>query len=335
MTYDITLIPGDGIGPEVIQSAKMVIESSGVDIHWDVVEAGEKMIAKYQDPLPNFVIESIQRNKIALKGPVTTPVGAGFRSINVKLRQILDLYANMRPIKSFPGIPSRYTDIDFVILRENTEDVYAGIEHKIGEDAAVCIKIITKKASERIAKFAFQLARREKRKKVTIVHKANIMKYTDGLFLNTARNIAKKYPKILVEDIIVDAMSMKLVMSPQDYELLLMPNLYGDILSDLGAGLVGGLGIVPGANIGDYVAVFEPVHGSCVNGLQPNTANPTATILSGVMMLKYLGEIQAAHRIEKAVKKILTIGKEVTPDLGGSAKTSEYTKAVIRMLEKD
>lgn len=335
MTYNITLIPGDGIGPEVIQSAKMVIESSGVNIQWDVVEAGEKMITKYKDPLPDFVIESIKRNKIALKGPVTTPIGVGFRSINVKLRQILDLYANVRPIKSFQGIPSRYNDVNFVIIRENTEDVYAGIEHKIGEDAAECIKIITKKASERIAKFAFQLARREKRKKVTIVHKANIMKYTDGLFLNTARNIAKKYPKILVEDIIVDAMSMKLVMSPQDYELLLAPNLYGDILSDLGAGLVGGLGIVPGANIGDHVAVFEPVHGSCVNGLQPDTANPTATILSGVMMLKYLGEIQAAHRIEKAVKKILAIGKEVTPDLGGRAKTSEYTKEVIKIIEKD
>jgi len=333
LAYNITLIPGDGIGPEVIGAAKMVLEASGVNINWEIVEAGEKAIQKYGTPLPNYVIDSIKKNKVTLKGPITTPVGAGFRSVNVALRQALKLYANVRPVKSYKGVPSRYTDVDLVIVRENTEGLYAGIEHMIGEDAAESIKIITRKASERIARFAFELARREERRKVTAVHKANIMKYTDGLFLNCVKKISQKYPEIIFEDMIVDAMSMKLVQTPQDYEVLVMPNLYGDILSDLAAGLVGGLGVVPGANIGDKETVFEPVHGSAPKGLEPNMANPTAAILSGVMMLKYLGESKAADKVEKAVEKVLEEGEKTTKDLGGHAGTAEYTQAVIDVIE--
>jgi len=331
LTYNITLIPGDGIGPQVTEAAKMVLDASGVEINWEIVEAGEKVIEKYGTPLPDYVIDSIKRNRVALKGPVTTPVGTGFRSINVALRQALKLYANVRPVKSYKGVPSRYKNIDLIIVRENTEGFYTGIEHMVGEDAAESIKIITRKASERIAKFAFELARKEERRKVTAVHKANIMKCTDGLFLDCVRKVSQEYPEIIFEDVIVDAMSMKLVQIPQDYEVLVMPNLYGDILSDLAAGLVGGLGVVPGANIGDREVVFEPVHGSAPE-LSPDTANPTATILSGVMMLKYLGESKAADRVEKAVEKVLKKGKKTTKDLGGSAGTLEYTKAIIDIL---
>lgn len=334
MAYNITLIPGDGIGPEVVGAAKMVLEASGVNINWEIVEAGEKAIQKHGTPLPNYVIDSIKKNKVALKGPITTPVGAGFRSVNVALRQALKLYANVRPVKSYKGVPSRYTDVDLVIVRENTEGLYVGIEHMVGEDAAESIKIITRKASERIAKFAFELARREERRKVTAVHKANIMKYTDGLFLDCVKKISQKYPEIIFEDMIVDAMSMKLVQTPQDYEVLVMPNLYGDILSDLAAGFVGGLGVVPGANIGDEEAVFEPVHGSAPKVLERNMANPTAMILSGVMMLRYLGERKAADRIEKAVAKVLEEGKDMTRDLGGNTGTAEYTQAVIDAIEE-
>jgi len=333
LTYNITLIPGDGIGPEVTEAARKVLEASGIDFNWEVVEAGEKVIPQYGTPLPDYVIESIKRNGVALKGPVTTPVGTGFRSINVALRQVLNLYANLRPVRSYKGVSSRYTNIDLVIVRENTEDLYAGIEHKIGDDAAISIKIITRKASERIAKFAFELAKKEGRKKVTAVHKANIMKYTDGLFLDSVRKVSREYPEIAFEEMIVDAMSMKLVQTPQDYEVLVMPNLYGDILSDLAAGLVGGLGIVPGANIGKKEAVFEPVHGSAPQGLAPHTANPTATILSGVMMLRYLGEKEAADRVEKAVTEVLEEGKDLTPDLGGNRGTAEYAKAIIKALK--
>jgi len=331
MTYNITLIPGDGIGPQVTEATKMVLEASGVEINWEIVEAGEKVIKKYGTPLPDYVIDSIRRNKVALKGPVTTPVGTGFRSINVALRQALKLYANVRIVKSYKGVPSRYKNIDLVIVRENTEGLYTGIEHMVGEDAAESIKIITRKASERIAKFAFELARKEKRKKVTAVHKANIMKCTDGLFLDCVRKVSQEYPEIIFENVIVDAMSMKLVQTPQDYEVLVMPNLYGDILSDLAAGLVGGLGVVSGVNIGDREVVFEPVHGSAPE-LTSNIANPTATILSGIMMLKHLGENKAADRVEKAVEKVLKEGKKTTKDLGGSAGTLEYTKAIIDIL---
>ncbi len=334
MAYNITLIPGDGIGPEVVGAAKMVLEASGVNINWEIVEAGEKAIQKHGTPLPNYVIDSIKKNKVALKGPITTPVGAGFRSVNVALRQALKLYANVRPVKSYKGVPSRYKNVDLVIVRENTEGLYVGIEHMVGEDAAESIKIITRKASERIAQFAFELARREERRKVTAVHKANIMKYTDGLFLDCVKKISKKYPEIIFEDMIVDAMSMKLVQTPQDYEVLVMPNLYGDILSDLAAGLVGGLGVVPGANIGDKETVFEPVHGSAPKGLEPNMANPTAMILSGVMMLGYLGEREAADCVESAVERVLKEGKKLTRDLDGNTGTAEYTQAVIDAIEE-
>jgi len=333
LTYNITLIPGDGIGPEVIKAARIVLEASGVKINWEIVEAGEEVIQKFGTPLPNYVIDSIKKNKVALKGPITTPIGTGFRSVNVALRQTLELYANIRPVKSYKGVPSRYSDIDLVIVRENTEDLYAGIEHKIGEDAAESIKIITRKASERIARFAFKLTKREKRKKVTVVHKANIMKYTDGLFLECVRKVSQEYPEIVFEEMIVDAMSMKLVQVPNNYDVLVMPNLYGDILSDLAAGLVGGLGVVPGANIGDKEAVFEPVHGSAPKHKGKFVANPTATILAGVMMLKHLGESKAADRVEKAVVKVLEEGKYLTRDLGGNTGTVEYAKAVMDAME--
>jgi isocitrate dehydrogenase (NAD+) len=334
LAYNITLIPGDGIGPEVIKAARIVLEASGVKINWEIVEAGEEVIQKFGTPLPNYVIDSIKKNKVALKGPITTPIGTGFRSVNVALRQTLELYANIRPIKSYKGVPSRYSDIDLVIVRENTEDLYAGIEHKIGEDAAESIKIITRKASERIARFAFELTKREKRKKVTVVHKANIMKYTDGLFLECVRKVSQEYPEIVFEEMIVDAMSMKLVQVPNNYDVLVMPNLYGDILSDLAAGLVGGLGVVPGANIGDKEAVFEPVHGSAPKHKGKFIDNPTATILAGVMMLKYLGENKAADRVEKAVVKVLEEGKYLTRDLGGNTGTIEYAEAVIDAITK-
>ena len=333
MKYTITLIPGDGIGPEVTSAARMVLEASGVNINWEIVEAGEKVIKKYGTPLPKHLLDNIRKNKVALKGPVTTPIGGGFRSINVTLRKSLDLYANVRPIKNYPGIPSKYSDIDLVIVRENTEGLYSGIEHMIGEDAAESIKVITRKASKRISKFAFDLARNERRKKVTVVHKANIMKCTDGLFLACAKEVAQKYPEIIFEEMIVDAMSMKLVQMPQDYEILVMPNLYGDILSDLSAGLVGGLGVVPGMNVGDETVVFEPVHGTAPKGLKAHTANPTATILSGVMMLRHLGEKNAADRIEKAMMRVLKEGKIITPDLGGKADTIKYTRAIIEILK--
>lgn len=328
--HTITLIPGDGIGPEVTTAAKKIIDAAGVKIRWDIQPAGESQIKKYGTPLPEHVINSIKKNKVALKGPITTPIGTGFRSANVALRKELDLYANVRPAKTYAGIPSRYTSIDLVIVRENTEDVYAGIEHMVGPDAAESIKIITRRASERIIKFAFDYARKEKRKKVTVVHKANIMKCTDGLFLETARLIAAQNPDIEFEEMIVDAMSMKLVQTPEKYDVLVMPNLYGDILSDLCAGLVGGLGVAPGANIGENAAVFEPVHGSAPKRAGENIANPTATIFSGILMLKYLGELKAAQKIENALKKVLAEKKYMTYDLGGKTGTQEFAGAVIK-----
>ncbi|RBP37046.1 isocitrate/isopropylmalate dehydrogenase family protein [Garciella nitratireducens] len=332
MAYKITFIPGDGIGPEVMKAAKRVIKASGVSIDFEEVEAGEKLIEKYGTPLPGKALDTIAKNKIAWKGPITTPVGKGFRSVNVALRQKFNLYANLRPIKTYEGVPSRYENIDLLIVRENTEDLYAGIEHMVGEDAAESIKIITRKASEKIVQFAFNTAIEQGRKKVTAVHKANIMKCTDGLFLNVAREIAKNYPDILFEEIIVDAMSMKLVMNPEKYDVLVMPNLYGDILSDMAAGLVGGLGLAPGANIGDQVAIFEAIHGSAPDIAGKNIANPTAAILSGVMMLQFLGEYQAANKIEQAVAKVLKQRTKTTCDLGGNSSTTEFTQAVIHAL---
>lgn len=332
--YNVTLIPGDGIGPEVAYAARDVVDATGVSIKWDVVEAGEAVMKDYGTPLPDYVLDSIRHNKVALKGPITTPVGTGFRSVNVALRKELDLYANLRPCISFKGVKTHYEDvpIDLVIVRENTEDLYAGIEHMVGKHAAESIKIITREASERIVRFAFEYAVREGRKKVTAVHKANIMKLTDGLFLECAQKVAQDYPQIEFDNMIVDAMSMKLVQSPENYDVLVMPNLYGDILSDLCAGLVGGLGIAPGANIGDDAAVFEPIHGSAPKRAGLNMANPTATILSAALMLRHLGEDEAADKVVKAVAEVIAEGKEVTYDLGGNAGTKEYAQAVIRHI---
>lgn len=334
MKHKVTLIYGDGIGPEVVEAARRVIDASGVEIEWEIEEAGASTIEKYGTPLPERVIESIKRNKVALKGPITTPIGKGFSSVNVALRKTLDLYANVRPVKSYEGVSSRYSNIDLIMVRENTEDLYAGIEHMVTEDIAESIKIISKKCSDRIVKYAFDYAIKNNRHKVTAVHKANIMKLSDGLFLRCARNIAENYKTIEFEDMIVDAMSMKLVMTPENYDVLVLPNLYGDILSDLAAGLVGGLGIMAGANIGENVAVFEPAHGSAPQIAGMNIANPTATILSGVLMLRYLNEFEIADKIENAIAQLIKEGKILTDDLGGTAKTSEFADAVIDKLNK-
>lgn len=331
--HKITLIPGDGIGPEVTGATRKVIEASGVAIQWEVVEAGEKVMGEYGTPLPDYVLESIKENKIALKGPITTPVGTGFRSVNVTLRKTLNLYANLRPIKTLPGVKSRYENIDLVVVRENTEDLYAGIERQISPDAAESIKVITREASERIAHFAFQHAVKNKRKKVTAVHKANIMKLSDGLFLDSFRNVAKNYPDIEAEDLIVDNLCMQMVIRPERFDILVLPNLYGDIVSDLGAGLIGGLGVAPGANIGLDGAVFEPVHGSAPDIAGKGKANPLACLLSGVLMLKYIGEMNAGERIEKAIQAVLTEGKDVTYDLGGTASTDQMAEAIIEKMK--
>ncbi|RDV84018.1 isocitrate/isopropylmalate dehydrogenase family protein [Ammonifex thiophilus] len=334
MAHRVTLIPGDGIGPEITAAARQVLDASGAEIEWEVVEAGEKVIPEYGTPLPEHVLDSIRRNRVALKGPLTTPVGHGFRSVNVTLRQKLDLYACVRPAKTLPGIKTRFDHVDLIVVRENTEDLYAGIEHRVGKNAAESIKIVTREASTRIVRFAFELARREGRKKVTAVHKANIMKLTDGLFLECAREVAAEYPDIVFEEMIVDAMCMKLVQSPENYDVIVTLNLYGDIISDLAAGLVGGLGVAPGANIGDEAAVFEPVHGSAPKHAGQDKVNPLATILSGVMMLKHLGEIEAAERVMRGVIGVLQEGKTLTYDLGGSARTSEMAAAIVAHMWK-
>ena len=331
--YNVTLIPGDGIGPEVVDAARRVIAATGVKIDWDVQDAGAAQIEKYGTPLPQNVIDSIKKNGIAVKGPVTTPSGGGFRSVNVALRKEFDLYANVRPIKTYEGVESRYKDIDLVVVRENTEDLYAGVEHMVGQDAAESIKIFTRKGCTRIIKFAFDYARREGRKKVTAVHKANIMKCTDGMFLNIAREIAGEYPDIQFEDMIVDAMCMNLVLNPENYDVLVLPNLYGDIVSDLCAGLVGGLGMTPGANIGVNGAIFEPVHGSAPTIAGKNVANPTAIILSAALMLSHLGEQECARNLEQAIAAVLAEGKCLTSDLGGKTGTSEFADAVISKLQ--
>ncbi|RJQ27626.1 MAG: isocitrate/isopropylmalate dehydrogenase family protein [Peptococcaceae bacterium] len=333
MAYRITLIPGDGVGPEITRAARRVIDAV-LPVEWEVVAAGEAVIPEYGTPLPDYVLESVKKNKVALKGPLTTPVGKGFRSVNVTLRQELDLYANVRPARNLPGIATRYEGVDLIVVRENTEDLYAGIEHRVGRDAAESIKIITREASTRIARFAFELAGRRGRKKVTAVHKANIMKLSDGLFLECARQVAESYPDILFEDMIVDAMCMKLVQSPENYDVLVLPNLYGDIVSDLCAGLVGGLGVAPGANIGDAAAVFEPVHGSAPKHAGRNKVNPLAVILSGVMMLQHLGEVKAAGCVMRAVEQVLAEKTHLTYDLGGTAGTDEMADAVIAALPR-
>jgi isocitrate dehydrogenase (NAD+) len=333
MTHRVTLIPGDGIGPELAEATRRVLDASGVAFEWEVVEAGEATIAEYGTPLPDHVLESIRRNKVALKGPITTPVGKGFRSVNVALRQALNLYANLRPARSIKGLETRYDDVDLVIVRENTEDLYAGIEHMVGPDAAESIKIITRAASERIARFAFEYAVANGRYKVTAVHKANIMKLSDGLFLESCRTIAADYAgRIEFEDRIVDNMCMQLVQKPDLYDVLVLPNLYGDIVSDLCAGLVGGLGVAPGANIGEDGAVFEAVHGSAPKYAGQNKANPTALMLSGVLMLRHLGYPAIADRVETAIRDVIAEGRATTHDLGGTAGTSQFADAVIEAL---
>jgi isocitrate dehydrogenase (NAD+) len=333
MPHRVTLIPGDGIGPELAEATRHVLDASGVAFDWEVVDAGEAVMAQYGTPLPDHVLESIRRNRVAIKGPITTPVGEGFRSVNVTLRQALDLYANLRPARSIQGLETRYEDVDLVIVRENTEDLYAGIEHRVGRDAAESIKIITREASERIARFAFDYAVANGRRKVTAVHKANIMKLSDGLFLESCRTVAGEYDgRVEFEDRIVDNMCMQLVQKPDLYDVLVLPNLYGDIVSDLAAGLVGGLGVAPGANIGTQAAVFEPVHGSAPKYAGQNKANPTALILSGVLMLRHLGEQAAAERVEAALREVIAEGRHVTYDLGGSAGTREFGEAVAERI---
>jgi isocitrate dehydrogenase (NAD+) len=333
MAHRVTLIPGDGIGPELAEAARRVLEATGVGFDWEYQEAGEAMIAEHGTPLPEAVLESIRRNKVALKGPITTPVGGGFRSANVTLRQALGLYANVRPARSMKGLDTRYEDVDLVIVRENTEDLYAGIEHMVGPDAAESIKIITRAASERIARYAFEYAVANGRHKVTAVHKANIMKLSDGLFLESCRTIAAGYEgRIEFEDRIVDNMCMQLVQKPELYDVMVLPNLYGDIVSDLCAGLVGGLGVAPGANIGTEAAVFEPVHGSAPKYAGQNKANPTALILSGVLMLRHLGEQVAAEQVETALREVIAEGRRTTYDLGGEAGTSQFADAIIERL---
>lgn len=358
--YRATLIPGDGIGPELAEAAKRCVDALNVGIEWESVEAGEAAIEKYKTALPLYVMASIRRNKVALKGPITTPVGIGFRSVNVELRKSLDLYACLRPCKSYKGVRSRYEEIDLVIVRENTEDLYAGIEFekgtpdakklirlleemskkKIRPDSAISIKPISIEGTKRIVNFAFEYAIKNNRKKVTAVHKANIMKYTDGLFLEVAREVAKSYEgKVAFEDRIVDNMCMQLIQKPEDYDVLVLPNLYGDIVSDLAAGLVGGLGVAPGANIGDGIAVFEPTHGSAPKYKGLNKANPTAMILSGVLMLRYLGEARQAKRLEDAVASVIAEGRRVTYDLKEDRNdrtavgTSQMADAIIEKIK--
>jgi isocitrate dehydrogenase (NAD+) len=340
VSYAVTLIPGDGIGPELADVARNVLEATGIAFEWDVQQAGEATIASEGTPLPDRVVESIRRNGVALKGPITTPVGGGFRSVNVALRQALELYANVRPARSMAGVASRYEKVDLIIVRENTEDLYAGIEHRVGPDAAESIKIITRAASQRIARYAFEYALRNGRRRVTAVHKANIMKLSDGLFLESCQQIAAEYEgRIGFDDRIVDNMCMQLVQKPELYDVLVLPNLYGDIVSDLTAGLVGGLGVAPGGNIGPDSAVFEATHGSAPKYKGLNRVNPTAMILSGKLMLDHLGERDAAARLEAAVASVIAEGERVTYDLKPSRDdptavgTSEYADAIIEKLE--
>ena len=359
MVYNITLIPGDGIGPEITEATKRVLEATGIGFHWDLVYVGGGVQAKIGTPLPDNVIESIRKNRIALKGPVTTPVGSGFRSVNVALRKELGLYACLRLCKTYAGAPSLYKELDIVIVRENIEDLYSGIEFEVGspeaarlirfiseatgevvrQDSGLSIKVISGMRSRRIVRFAFEYARAHQRKKVTAVHKANIMKFSDGLFLSAAREVAEEYPDIEFEDRIVDNMNMQLVQKPQRFDVVVAPNLYGDLLSDLCAGLIGGLGLAPGANLSDDIAVFEPTHGSAPKYTGLNKANPMAMMLSGVMMLRYLGEGEGADRLEKAIAEVIAEGKDVTYDLKPEAPhtavgTSQVANAVVEKLSR-
>ncbi|NWF89675.1 MAG: isocitrate/isopropylmalate dehydrogenase family protein [Ignavibacteriaceae bacterium] len=338
MNHRITLIPGDGIGPEITKSAIKILNAAGVKIEWEVVEAGLTALEKYRDPLPQEVLDSISRTKVVLKGPLTTPIGKGFRSVNVALRKEFELYVNQRPAKTFKGIKSLYFDhIDLIIFRENLEEFYSGIEHYIdsSRSAAETIGIVTRRGSERIIRYAFEHAKKHKRKKLTLVHKANILKYTGGLFLDIGEEIAKEYPEIKFDDKIIDNMAMQMVMNPYQFDCIVTTNLFGDILSDLASGLVGGLGMAPGANIGDSAAIFEAVHGSAPDIAGQNIANPSALILAAVMMLDYLGEFDAAIKIERALSKTIAEQIHVTRDINKEnyVSTSEFTDAVCRALE--
>ena len=359
MKHTITLIPGDGIGPEVMEAARRCLEATGVEFQWEVVDAGATALEKEGNLLPPRLFQSIRKNRVALKGPATTPVGTGFRSVNVALRKELDLYACLRPCRSYPGIPSRYENVDIIVVRENSEDLYIGLEfdkgtaeakkllslvsrstgEKISRDFSISLKLISEAASKRIVTFAFDYARTQGRKKVTAVHKANIMKFTDGLFLNAARDVAQSYPDIEFEDRMVDNLCAQVVQRPHQFDILVLPNLYGDIVSDLCAGLVGGLGVAPGANIGDEIAIFEAVHGSAPKYTGMNRANPTAMILSGVMMLRHINEKAAADRLEAAVAETVAEGKSVTYDLrpgrdvATAVGTSEMADAIIARLK--
>jgi len=360
MPYAVTLIPGDGTGPEITEATRRVLEATGVQFSWELHQAGLEMLEKYGTVLPDEVIESIKRTQVGLKGPITTPVGKGIRSANVALRKKLDLYANLRPAKTYHGLRSRYDNIDMIIVRENTEDLYAGVEFQKGTpeqqeiietiarttgtrldyNSAIGIKYISVMATRRIVKFAFDYARANERRKVTAVHKANIMRFSDGLFLSTAHEVAKEYPEIQFEDRIVDNMCMQLVQKPEQYDVLVLPNLYGDIISDLSAGLIGGLGVAPGANIGSQYAIFEPVHGSAPKYAGQNKVNPMAMMFSGVLMLRYLGEKDAANHLEKAIAQVIAEGKNVTydlkprPDDPTAVGTSQVADAVIEKLLK-
>ena len=361
MAYNVTLIPGDGVGPEITGATRRVLEATGVKFNWELAYAGAEVMAKQGTPLPDSVLESIRKNKVALKGPVTTPVGTGFRSINVALRRALDLYACVRPCKTYPGVPSPYKDVDIVIVRENTEDLYAGVEFEKGtaeakeliefinsrkgdvikSDSGLSIKMITESGTRRIVKYAFEYARKYRRNKVTATHKANIMKYSDGLFLAVAREVAQKYPEIEFQDALIDNLCMQLVRRPQEYDVIVAPNLYGDIISDLCAGLVGGLGLAPGANIGEGIALFEPTHGSAPKYTGQNKVNPMAMMLSGVLMLRHIGEVKAADRLEKAIAVVIKEGKSVTYDMKSyrddpsAVGTSQVADAVIEKLKKE
>src|SRR3954471_22219226 len=333
--HKITLLPGDGIGPEVTASVVSIIECAGVDVEWEKYFVGSEAISRFGDPLPPEVLESILRNKVALKGPVTTPIGTGFASINVRLRKTLDLYANLRPVKSMPNIITRFEDVDVVVVRENTEDLYSGLEHEVVPGVVESLKIITEKASTRIAKFAFEYARTHGRKRITVVHKANIMKLSDGLFLKCFREVSKDYPNIVADERIVDNLCMQLVVNPNKFHMLLLENLYGDIVSDLTAGLVGGLGVVAGANIGEIGAVFEAVHGSAPDIAGQNKANPLALLQSAVLLLQHVGEMSPAKRIHDAITKLLASGPEHrTRDIGGTGTTADFTTAMCETLRK-
>src|SRR5919198_4533352 len=332
MAHKITLIPGDGIGPEVTGAVVRVIEAAGVEVEWESFVAGAEALSRFGDPLPEPVLDSIKRNRVALKGPLTTPIGTGFTSVNVRLRKTLDLYANLRPVKTLPGVKTPFGDLDLIVVRENTEDLYSGLEHVVVPGVVESLKIITERASTRIARFAFEFARRRGRKKITAVHKANIMKMSDGLFLRCFENVAQSYPEIETQNMIVDNASMQLVMRPEQFDILLCENLYGDIVSDLCAGLIGGLGLVPGANIGEKGAVFEAVHGSAPDIAGQGIANPTALLQSGILMLRYIGERGAADRVEKAMLAVFEEGKVRTRDIGGTAKTAEFADAIIQKM---